>query len=121
MGLWQTIPKFRGDASERAWLYRIAHNIAISSSPRLRRRSGKEEAMPEGMDYRSSIDGEQEILRSEKRALLLQAIRSLTAIDRQIALLHVEGLDYAQIEEISAYRNRAVLPRTVTGSNLGYR
>ena len=42
VGLWQAIPKFRGEASERTWLYRIAHNIAISSSARLRRRSGKE-------------------------------------------------------------------------------
>jgi RNA polymerase sigma-70 factor (ECF subfamily) len=108
VGLWQAIPKFRGDASERTWLYRIAHNIAISSSARLRRRSGKEEAMPEEKDYPSSIDGEQEILRSEKRALLLQAIRSLAAIDRQIVLLHLEGLNYAQIEEISGISQSAI-------------
>src|SRR5215472_11361884 len=77
VGVWKAIPKFRGDASERTWLYRVAHNIAISSSALLRKRGRKEEAMPEGMDYRSSIDGEQEILRSEKRALLVRAIRSL--------------------------------------------
>jgi RNA polymerase sigma factor (sigma-70 family) len=108
VGLWQAIPKFRGDASERTWLYRIAHNIAISSSARLRRRSGTKEALPEEKDYPSSIDGEQEILRSEKRVLLLQAARSLPAIDRQIVLLHLEGLNYAQIEEISGISQSAI-------------
>jgi RNA polymerase sigma-70 factor (ECF subfamily) len=108
VGLWKAIPKFRGDASERTWLYRIAHNIAISSSALLRKRGRREEAMPEGMDYRSSIDGEQEILRSEKRALLVQAIRSLPAIDRQIVLLHLEGLNYAQIDEISGISQSAI-------------
>ena len=108
VGLWQAIPKFRGEASERTWLYRIAHNIAISSSARLRRRSGTKEALPEEKDYPSSIDGEQEILRSEKRVLLLQAARSLPAIDRQIVLLHLEGLNYAQIEEISGISQSAI-------------
>ena len=108
VGVWKAIPKFRGDASERTWLYRIAHNIAISSSALLRKRGRKEEPMPEGMDYRSSIDGEQEILRSEKRALLVRAIRSLPAIDRQIVLLHLEGLNYAQIEEISGISQSAI-------------
>ena len=108
VGLWQAIPKFRGEASERTWLYRIAHNIAISSSARMRKRVKKEEGMPEGMDFRSPIDGEQEILRSEKRALLLQAIRSLSATDRQIILLHLEGLNYTQIEEISGISQSAI-------------
>src|SRR5947207_202946 len=30
MGLWTALPHFRGDASERTWLYRVAHNTAIS-------------------------------------------------------------------------------------------
>jgi len=38
VGLWRAIPAYRGEASERTWLYRIAHNIAISSSTRLHRR-----------------------------------------------------------------------------------
>jgi len=108
VGVWKAIPKFRGDASERTWLYRIAHNIAISSSALLRKRGRKEEPMPEGTDYRSPIDREQEILRSEKRALLVRAIRSLPAIDRQIVLLHLEGLNYAQIEEISGISQSAI-------------
>ena len=58
--------------------------------------------MPEGLDYPSAaIDGEQGGSAIEKRALLTQTIRSLPAMDRQLVLLHLEGLNYAQIEEIS--------------------
>ena len=28
-GIWKSLPDFRGESSERTWLYRIAHNIAI--------------------------------------------------------------------------------------------
>ncbi len=38
VALWQAIPKFRGEASERTWLYRIAHNTAITASAKLWRR-----------------------------------------------------------------------------------
>lgn len=112
VGLWQAIPKFRGDSSERTWLYRIAHNIAISTSIRLRNRGRKEEEMLDGVDYPSAaISSEQDILLAEKRALLARAIRSLHAIDRQLVLLHLEGLNYAQIEEISGMSQSAIASR----------
>jgi RNA polymerase sigma factor (sigma-70 family) len=109
VGLWQAIPKFRGDASERTWLYRIAHNIAISSSTRRRRQTRKEKPIPELADYPSgAIDSEQAMLRREKQTVLLRAIRALPALDKQILLLHLEGMNYAQIEEISGLSQSAV-------------
>jgi RNA polymerase sigma-70 factor (ECF subfamily) len=111
-GLWQAIPGFRGDASERTWLYRIAHNIAITASMRRRKRGRTEESIPEGIDYPSALpDSEQELLQAEKRTLLLEAIRGLSAPDRQIVLLHLEGLNYAQIEEISGMTQSAIASR----------
>jgi len=109
IGVWQAIPRFRGDSSERTWLYRIAHNIAISASTRRRRRARREEPIAEQLDYRSeSADSEQAMLRSEKQMLLLRAIRTLPEPDRQIVLLHLEGLSYAQIEEISGVSQSAI-------------
>jgi RNA polymerase sigma factor (sigma-70 family) len=109
VGVWQAIPKFRGDSSERTWLYRIAHNVAISFSARVRQRVRKEEPILERSDYPSaSADGEQAILRSEKQMLLLRAIQGLPMLDRQIVLLHLEGLNYAQIEEISGLSQSAI-------------
>jgi RNA polymerase sigma-70 factor, ECF subfamily len=112
VGLWQAIPGFRGDASERTWLYRIAHNIAITQSARRRNRGSREEAIPEGRDFASrAIDSQQQVLQSESRALLAEAIRGLPTPDRQIVLLHLEGLNYAQIEEVSGMSQSAIATR----------
>jgi RNA polymerase sigma-70 factor (ECF subfamily) len=112
VGVWQAIPKYRGEASERTWLYRIAHNVAISSSTRLRRRETREQTMPETFDCASAFpDSEQELLRNEKRRLLLEAIRSLPAVDRQVVLLQLEGLDHSEIEEISGLSQSAIATR----------
>ena len=39
LGLWQALPHFRGDSSERTWLYRVAHNTAIRWAAWLNERS----------------------------------------------------------------------------------
>lgn len=112
IGLWQALPKFRGDASERTWLYRIAHNIAISGSMRMRNRARKETELPEGEDFRSpAMSSEEAVLHSEKQELLAAAIRSLPTLDRQLILLHLEGLSYAQIEEVSGMSQGAIASR----------
>lgn len=112
MALWQAIPKYRGDASERTWLYRIAHNVAISASMRLRNRARRETELPESEDFRSPAMGSEEaVLQSEKRDLLIKAIRSLPPPERQLILLHLEGLSYAQIEEVSGISQSAIATR----------
>src|SRR5438105_929635 len=40
--LWQALPGFRAESSERTWLYRIAHNVAISATVKLRKRDTRE-------------------------------------------------------------------------------
>jgi len=112
VAIWQAVPGFRGESSERTWLYRIAHNVAISSVAKARRRGQREEGMAERFDYASlAPNAEQEVLRSEKLRLLNEAIRDLPAIDRQIILLHLEGLSYGEIEEVSGLSEAAVATR----------
>jgi RNA polymerase sigma-70 factor (ECF subfamily) len=112
VAIWQAVPRFRGESSERTWLYRIAHNVAISSAAKLRRRGQAEGRMPEHFDHASlAPNGEQEAFRSEKLRLLNESVRGLPAIDRQIILLHLEGLSYAEIEEVSGLSETAVATR----------
>ena len=112
MALWQAIPKFRGESSERTWLYRIAHNVSISSSAKLRRVGQREESIPESFDRPSALsDAEQELLREEKRRRLTDSIRDLPAIDRQIVLLHLEHLSYGEIEEVTGLSETAIATR----------
>lgn len=112
VALWRAIPGFRGESSQRTWLYRIAHNVAISSAAKLRRRGRTEETMPERFEHASvARNAEQEVLRAEKLRLLNDSIRDLPVTDRQIILLHLEGLSYAEIEEISGLSETAIATR----------
>lgn len=112
VAIWQAIPRFRGEASERTWLYRIAHNVAISSAARLRRKMQREESIPELFDRASqSSDAEQNLLSEEKRRLLIDSVRDLPAVDRQIVLLHLEGLSYAEIEGVTGLSETAIAAR----------
>jgi RNA polymerase sigma factor (sigma-70 family) len=112
LALWQAIPNFRKESSERTWLYRIAHNVAISFSARTYRQGRREEALPEELDHPSpAVGAEQELLREEKRRALVDSIRQLAATDRQIILLHLEGLSYAEIEEVSGLSETAIATR----------
>jgi len=112
LALWQAIPKFRGQSSERTWLYRIAHNVAISSSVKSHRRARREEFLSEEFEHPSAAAGaEERLLLGEKRRALLDSIRRLVAADRQLILLHLEGLSYAEIEEVTGLSETAIATR----------
>jgi RNA polymerase sigma-70 factor (ECF subfamily) len=110
--LWQALPGYRGEASERTWLYRIAHNVAITATVKLRRRERREAAAEELLDAPSAArSAEQHLLAEEKRRLLLDAVRGLPAADRQITVLHLEGLSGAEIEEVTGLSEGAIATR----------
>lgn len=112
LALWQAIPRFRRESRERTWLYRIAHNVAISSSAKTHRRARREEFLSEDLEHPSAAAGSEEgLLLGEKRRALVDAIRRLAAADRQIILLHLEGLSYAEIEEVSGLSETAIATR----------
>jgi RNA polymerase sigma-70 factor (ECF subfamily) len=109
VALWRATSKFRGESSRRTWLYRIAHNVAISYTARFNRRERRQETMPEPFDRPSAqADAEDELLQAEKLRLLHASIRDLAAIDRQIVLLHLEGLSCSEIEEVTGLSEAAV-------------
>ena len=112
LALWQAIPSFRKESSERTWLYRIAHNVAISFSAKIYRTGRREESLPDELDHPSpAADAEDGLLREEKRRALVDSIRHLSATDRQIILLHFEGLSYLEIEDVSGLSEAAIATR----------
>ncbi|HYL77885.1 MAG TPA: RNA polymerase sigma factor [Bryobacteraceae bacterium] len=109
LGLWQAIPRFRGDSSERTWLYRIAHNIAISTMESRRKREHREFPITESFSSPSVADHpDRTLLLEEKRQAMLAAMRELAAIDKQLIVLHLEGLSYEEIEQISGLSQSAI-------------
>ncbi len=112
--IWSAIPRFRGASSERTFAYRIAHNIAVSASVRSRRRTRRETALVQDAAYKSP-DPEAQSLASERQRLLIEAVRSIRGLDKQILVLYLEALTNAEIAEIAGLTEVAVATRLSRG------
>lgn len=99
LALWQALPGFRGDCSERTFVYRVAHNRGITYRARAARSATRpiEDVKPPRADEPSPED--RQIRRDSHRALR-QAVRELPLAYREVVLLRLEGLSSRTIGEI---------------------
>jgi RNA polymerase sigma-70 factor (ECF subfamily) len=95
VALWQALPSFRGECSERTFVFRVAHNRAISYLARRR----IHDPLPENERDRGP-DPETEYLRGQRSEALLRAVRRLPIAYRQVVTLVLEGLEYAEAAEV---------------------
>jgi len=105
LALWTALPRFRGDSSERTWVYRVAHNTAISFAAARRRRDHREQPVAPAEEPRLAASQEGDAIEEQRRALLWAAVQALPVIDRQVVVLHFEGLaarDIAAVTGLSA-------------------
>lgn len=103
LAIWRALPAFRGDASERTWLYRIAHNVALTWQTRTRRRHSRETPLDGDLGT-----GEPQGLR---QFALRQALGSLSAGDRTLMLLWLEGLTAGEIEGVTGVKAATIAVR----------
>ena len=81
----KNLERFRGEASFYTWLYRIAHNIAISTLESRRRRDTRELPMPDSADRMGGWnDPDRVLVIEEQRQAMLAAIQELPPIDKQV-------------------------------------
>src|SRR5262245_61083739 len=112
LAIWTALPRFRGDSSERTWLYRIGHNVALTHVIKMRQKVSRELPQDEQVyDVPAKDNLETGLIDRQNRRRLIEAIRLLPSLDRQILMLHLEGLSYAEIEEVTG----------LSSSNLGVR
>jgi RNA polymerase sigma-70 factor (ECF subfamily) len=105
LAVWRALPAFRGDSSARTWLYRIAHNVALTWQARDRRRHSCETALDEEEDVASSDH-------LDLRSLALnQAVAAMRPGDRALTLLWLEGLSAAEIEDVTGVKAATVAVR----------
>lgn len=101
LAIWTGLPGFRGEASERTWIYRIAHNTAATHAHKLRTRRGRErqaqDADPEPAERRTP---ETEMDDRSRQKRLFAALRELPTLDFQIAVMHLDGLSYSEISDV---------------------
>ncbi len=100
VAIWQALPRFRGECSERTFAFRIAHNRGITHLTRARTRtSGSIE--DEEIEVRDPAPGPESDLAQRQRAdRLKQAVHRLPVAYRQVIMLTLEGLGYSEISEV---------------------
>ncbi len=103
LAVWRALPAFRGDASVRTWLYRIAHNVALTWQARQRRRDAQETSLSEDAAAGSEMD--------LRRLELKRAVARMPPADRTLVLLWLEGLSAAEIEEVTGVKAATVAVR----------
>ncbi|MFZ9718013.1 MAG: RNA polymerase sigma factor [Chitinophagaceae bacterium] len=95
--LWKSFDTFRGDSKITTWMYRIALNTALTD---LRKRKSKIT-----ISYREDLPNEikeekYDHSKEEKLAMLYEAIKKLTEIEKAIITLYLEEKTYEEMEEV---------------------
>jgi RNA polymerase sigma-70 factor (ECF subfamily) len=101
IALWRARAGFRGECSERTWVYRVAHNVAashVARAMRARREADAHADAPEPEPPRAPDEvtaGRDAVRRLERR------IRALDLPSRQLVLLALEGCTTAEIVDVT--------------------
>lgn len=121
-----SLRRFRGEAAFSTWLYRVAANVANDASRRLRNQPLRESELAGGdpdtpaaeLDrFGSPLEGrpnspEDAALRSERKEIILEAIRSLPEHYRTMIVLYdLQGLSYEEISRVVGVRVGTVKSR----------
>jgi RNA polymerase sigma factor (sigma-70 family) len=107
--LWRSFASFGGQCSLKTWVYRVAHNTAISA--RLRRRKARLVSLEELADIPAPDDPENAVGEAHVLDRLQTLIRRLSPPDDQVMLLYLEDQDAASIAEITGLSAGAVATR----------
>jgi RNA polymerase sigma factor (sigma-70 family) len=93
LAVWRAAPAFRGDSAPATFIFRVAHNCALTW------RRGEARRRVRQREYeRLHVDGESR--EDPQLERLYAAIRQLDSVDRSLVLLSLEGQSYAEIGAI---------------------
>lgn len=101
LAVWRAVPAFRGGAQTSTFVYRVAHNAALTwrrARKNYAQRLGHFETLVDigaGSRFAAVADRESEALEH-----IYAAIRQLPPLDRSLILLHLDGVSYAGIAEV---------------------
>jgi RNA polymerase sigma-70 factor (ECF subfamily) len=105
VSIWRALPGFEGRSSLRTFVLRVAHNTACGHVTRARRRGGEMLSSLEDLDVAdvvaSAPTADESVDAGRAVERLAALVRSLAPIDRQLILLHLEGLDPTAIAEVT--------------------
>jgi len=112
VAIWQALPRFRGDSSERTFVFRIAHNRGCSFITRRRH----DEPLNANTPIADPRPGPDDILDDAgRREQLARAVRTLPEAQRQAVLLRLEGFSLGEIAALQATSEANVSVRLTRG------
>ncbi|MEX2961861.1 RNA polymerase sigma factor [Microbulbifer sp. TYP-18] len=98
LAVWRALPAFRGEASLKTFVYRIAHNRSVSA---LVRRRPPGDALQDAEEPEDPTPGPaQQYAALRDAQSLLAAVQKLPLGLRQTLSLRLEGLSYEEIAEV---------------------
>ncbi len=110
LALWRAIPAFKGGAKTSTFVYRVAHNTALTWKRSQRGYARKLERF-EALAAEPASSGPEEGRDRERLGQIYRELREFPPLDRSLLLLHLDDLAYAEIAEIHG----------LTESNVGVR
>lgn len=110
LALWQALPSFRGECAERTFVFRIAHNRAITHVRHWVRR--QTDALEEDAGIAAGTpDPERAAAEHQQRERLQAAVRQLPLGLRQAIVLRLEGLSQREIADVLGITENSVAVR----------
>jgi RNA polymerase sigma-70 factor (ECF subfamily) len=102
IAIWRSLPAFGARCSLRTWVYRVAHNAAVSYVIHRQRGVAKHLVSLDDLDVPSDEPGVETTI---DEALMIERIHALLPrlkpIDREVFVLYLEGLTTEEIGEIA--------------------
>ena len=107
LSLYGTLQKGTRIDNVRAWIFRVAHNLALNLQKRPRIVEAVDEAEWWKLSQERSdpaSDSERRLLREEQRTRVLKAMKNLSPQERHCLDLRAEGLCFREIAEVLGIR-----------------
>ncbi len=98
--LWNALPAFRGECSERTFAFRIAQNRGLTHRWRRRRRSAHLVDLSEVSEIADALTEDDRLPREIGRDELVAAVQRLPDLHRDVIVLSLEGLTNGEIAEV---------------------
>ena len=107
--VWNGFPSYKEQNRFSAWLFSIAHNIAMDSyrKNKLRRHISAVEELPEIIDYKTHLS---ELEESELKQIVVESLKLLPEQQRNVFLLRQHGeMTFKEIAETTGQNLNTVL------------
>lgn len=107
--LWKSFDSFRGKSKFSTWMYRVALNTSIAYINK-----GKKRIKQVSIDFKLlTVPDEHDSMEVERLSILYRHIKLLSAVEKGLILLFLEGKSYEEIAAITGFST------TNVGTRLG--